>query len=184
MSKKKIKVSDISKPSKKLSPLNPEDFKPLPPPYDTLESLAPWKPLKEPEGVECSLDDTLLLNLPKPETKEEEQELVQKFLSGLEKLFTKENNWPFLQQLTLTMDHCAKCQTCSDSCHMFEMSGRNEIYRPTYRAEVVRRIYFKYLKPGGKFFGKLAHGDIDLNWTTVARLAELAYRCNIDRRCA
>jgi Fe-S oxidoreductase len=184
MSKNKIKVSDISKPSKKLSPLNPEDFKPLPPPYDTLESLAPWKPLQEKEDVECSLDDTLLLNLPKPKTKEEEQDLVRKFLSGLEKLFTKENNWPFLQQLTLTMEHCAKCQTCSDSCHMFEMSGRNEIYRPTYRAEVVRRIYNKYLKPGGRLFGKWKHGDIDLNWTTVARLAELAYRCNIDRRCA
>ena len=105
MKKKKIKVSDISKPSSKLSPLNPEDFKPLPPPYDKPESLADWKPLKEPEGVECSLDDTLVLSLPKPKTKEEEQKLVKQFLSGLEKLFTKENNWPFLLQLTLTMDH-------------------------------------------------------------------------------
>ncbi len=28
------------------------------------------------------------------------------------------------------------------------------------------------------------HGDIDLNWPLVARLAELAYRCNLCRRCA
>jgi Fe-S oxidoreductase len=27
-------------------------------------------------------------------------------------------------------------------------------------------------------------GEIELNWTTVARLAELAYRCNLCRRCA
>jgi Fe-S oxidoreductase len=182
--KKRITVADISKPCKKLSPLDPKDFKTLPPPFDNPDNLAPWVPLKEIEDVECSLDDTLVLALPKPKTKAEEDELVRQFLSGLEKLFTPENNWPFLQQLTLTMEHCAKCQTCSDACHTYEMSGRNEIYRPTYRAEVLRRIYNKYLKPGGKFWGKWKHGDIELNWTTVARLAELAYRCNIDRRCA
>jgi len=71
-----------------------------------------------------------------------------------------------------------------EACHVFEASGQNPIYRPTCRAEILRRIYYKYLKPGGKFFGKWRHGDIDLNWTTVARLAELAYRCNLCRRCA
>ncbi len=182
--KKKVKVSDISKPGGKLSTLDPNDFKPLPPPYDNHENLAQWTPLKCSDEVECSLDDTLVLALPKPKTKEEEEELVRKFLAGLQKLFTKENNWPFLQQLTLTMEHCAKCHTCSDSCHTFEMSGRNEIYRPAYRSDALRRIYHKYLKPGGKFFGKWKHGDIDLNWTAVARLAELAYRCNMCRRCA
>ena len=58
------------------------------------------------------------------------------------------------------------------------------MYRPTYRSEVLRRIVRKYLKPGGKFFGKWTEGDIDLNWTTVARLAELSYRCTLCRRCA
>ena len=182
--KKKIKVSDIGKPGEKLTHLDPKDFKPLPPPYDKPENLPDWDPLKVSDEIESSLDDTIVVAVPKPKTKEEEQELVRKFLSGLEKLFTKENNWTFLQQLTLTMEHCAKCQTCSDACHIFEASGRNEVYRPAYRSEVLRRIYNKYLKAGGKFFGRWKHGDIDLNWTTIARLIELSYRCNICRRCA
>jgi len=48
----------------------------------------------------------------------------------------------------------------------------------------LRRIYFKYLKPGTKLFSKYLHGDIDLNWNTIVRLAELSYRCNLCRRCA
>ena len=81
------------------------------------------------------------------------------------------------------MDHCAKCQTCSEACPVYETSGRKEIYRPNFRSEVLRRIYRKYVKPGGKLSAKLT-GDIDLNWTTIARLAELSYRCTLCRRCA
>ena len=47
------------------------------------------------------------MSIPKPKSKQEEDELVAKFLSGLQKLFTKENNWTFLQPLVLSMDHCA-----------------------------------------------------------------------------
>jgi len=179
-------ISDISKPSKQLSHVDPASLPVLPPPYDNPENIPEWKPLTDKAREECegSLDDTIVLSLPKPKSPEEETELIRKFLSGLEKLFSKENNWTFLQPLVLSMEHCARCQTCSESCHLYEMSGHNEIYRPTYRAEVLRRIYFKYLKPGGKFFAKWMHGDIDLNWTTIARLAELSFRCNICRRCA
>ncbi|MFO8057054.1 MAG: (Fe-S)-binding protein [bacterium] len=184
--KDNLKVSDISKKEDKLSGLDFENLPPLPPPYDRPENLPKWKELtdKAKESYECSLDDTIALSIPKPETKEEEEELVKKFLSGLEKLFSKENNWTFLQPLVLSMEHCAKCQTCAEACHVFEASGENELYRPTYRSDILRRLYYKYLKPGGRFFGKWRYGDIDLNWTTVARLAELAYRCNLCRRCA
>ena len=58
-------------------------------------------------------------NRPKRKT-----QLVAKFLAGLDKLFSRENNWTFLQPLVLTMEHCAKCQTCADACHIFEASGR------------------------------------------------------------
>ncbi len=181
-----IKIEDISKPSDRLSHVDLSDQPVLPKPYDDPEKIPEWKPLtdKAKEEFETSLDDTIALSLPKPKNKEEEQELVRKFLSGLEKLFTKENNWTFLQPLTLSMENCARCQTCNDACHIYEASGGNDVYRPTYRSEVLRRIYFKYLKPGGKMFGKWNHGDIDLNWTTIVRLAELAYRCNLCRRCA
>jgi len=182
----KVKVNDISKECDQVSHVEPADLPPLPDPYNRPDNVPDWKPLtdKARESYVSDLDDTIALSLPKPKTKEEEDELVRKFLSGLEKLFTKENNWTFLQPLTLSMENCAKCQTCSDACHVYEMSGNNPLYRPTYRSDVLRRVYFKYLKPGGKFFGRWRHGPIDLNWKTVLRLAELAYRCNICRRCA
>jgi Fe-S oxidoreductase len=59
-------------------------------------------------------------------------------------------------------------------------AGENELYRPIYRSEILRRIYFKYIKKESP----AVHGDIEINWDTVARLIELAYRCNLCRRCA
>jgi len=184
--KQQVHLSDMSKSAKKpLIHLESQDLMPLPRPLDGPENQHEWTPLSAQvlEKSECFLDDTCAVNVPQPKTKEEEDELVRKFLSGLEKLFKREDNWTFLQPLVLTMEHCAKCQTCSDSCHIFEASGRNELYRPTFRSEILRRLYFKHLKGGGLISG-WQHGDIKLNWPLVARLIELSYRCNLCRRCA
>ncbi len=144
-----------------------------------------WKPLSDSirSACECGLDNTCALSLPKPATREEEEKLVGKFVAGLQKLFTKENNWTFLQPLLLTMEHCTGCQTCADSCHIFEASGRAEPYRPTFRSEILRRLYFEHVRGGG-LLSRWQHGEIELNWPLVARLAELSYRCNLCRRCA
>lgn len=180
MSHKDLKINDISKDTEKLTTVKVEDLMPLPIDLDDKE----WDELPEEtrEKYACILDDTHILPIPKPKNKEEEDELVRKFLNGVEKLFTKENNWTFLTLLEITMEHCAKCNTCSDSCHLYEATGKNEMYRPTYRTEVFRRIYKKYVKKDPLAVFK--SGNIDLNWKTVARLGELAYRCNICRRCA
>ena len=68
--KRRVKVEDISKPSEKLSELNKEDFKPLPAPFDKPENTPDFPPLddKARETLECTLDDTVALNLPKPQT--------------------------------------------------------------------------------------------------------------------
>ena len=161
------------------------DLMPLPGPMAGQPQDRGLEPLPDRvrDRFECILDDTCAVNVPKPKTKQEEKALVALFISGLEKLFTRENNWTFLQPLLLTMEHCARCQTCSDACHIFEASGRNELYRPVYRAEILRRLYFKYVKKGG-LVSAWQHGDIVLNWPLIARLIELAYRCNLCRRCA
>ncbi len=176
--------ADIACPAACLSPMEAGDLVPLPPPYEDFNDVV-IPPLKKERvaHLETSLDDTIALGIPKPASKEEEEKLVLAFLSGLRKLFEKHNNWTFLQPLLLSMEHCTGCQTCSLSCPVYEESGRKEIYRPTFRAEVLRRIWNKYVKPGGKLRAKLT-GDIELNWTVVARLAELAYRCSLCRRCA
>jgi len=183
---KALKVLDIGKPSAQMIHIAIDELMPLPYPYDKITDQPGWKQLTEAQRkkYETSLDGVIAVGLPKPETPEEEEKLVAQFLSGLEKLLSKENNWTFLEQLTLSIEHCTQCQTCNDACPIYEASGYNDLYRPTYRSEVLRKIVFKYMKPGGKFFAKFQHGDIDLNWQTVTRLLELSYRCTLCRRCA
>ena len=144
----------------------------------------PWKPVSDDQKakVACILDEVCVLNIPKPQTPQEEEELVNRFLDGMRKLFSKENNWTFLPMLETSMDYCAQCNSCSDACHLYEMSGHNEMYRPNYRSEIFRRIYKQYVKK--EPLAKWRYGDMGLNWKTVARLGELAYRCNLCRRCA
>lgn len=181
-----LKLADMSEASRTpLAHIENEDLMPLPAPLDSAVKDVAWKPLSEAarEKYECSLDDTCAVSVPRPQSPEQEKELVAKFLSGLDKLFTKENNWTLLQPLVLTMEHCTRCNTCSEACHIFEASGRNELYRPIYRSEILRRLYFKYVRGGG-LLSAWQHGDITLNWPLVARLIELSYRCNLCRRCA
>jgi Fe-S oxidoreductase len=181
-----IDLRDISRQDREpLTQVRNEDLMPLPAPFDSPEKDRPWTPLSAAtrDKYECGLDDTCVVNIPQPKTPEEEAELVRHFIAGLQKLFNEENNWTLLQPLMLTMEHCAKCQTCSDACHLYEASGHNELYRPTYRSEIMRRAYFKYVKNGGPL-SRFQHGDIEVNWPMVARLIELSYRCNLCRRCA
>jgi Fe-S oxidoreductase len=181
-----IGLREMSRPDREpLLHLQNEDLMPLPPPLESPAQDHPWTPLSAQcrANYECGLDDTCAVNIPQPKTPEEEKQLVARFLSGLDKLFDKENNWTFLQPLLLTMEHCTGCQTCAESCHIFEASGRNELYRPTYRSEILRRLYFKYVKHG-RLLSAWEHGAIRLNWPLVARLIELSYRCNLCRRCA
>jgi len=154
---------------------------PLPPPFDDIDAEPPLRPLSEEARAKYEvLDDTIAVSIVKPESKEEEERLVGLFLSGLEKLMRREDNWTFLAPFEMSMEHCARCQTCSEACHIYEESGHNELYRPLYRSEILRRIYFKYVKKQST----KVHGDIELNWDVVARLIELSYRCNLCRRCA
>ena len=187
MKKKGIKASDISKnKDKQLLKIATEDLMPLPSPFDKIDDTSPIPSLSEEQKsrYECSLDGVAAVSIPKPKSKEEEDRLVEGFLNGLKKLLSQEDNWTFWQQLELTLKACVKCQTCNDACPVYLASGKQEIYRPTYRAEVLRRIKGKYLDKGGKVLAKVLGNDIELNWTTIARLAESAYRCTVCRRCA
>lgn len=181
-----MKIEDISKKSDQLVKIEPNDLISLPYPYDNPEKDPVMRELstEQKERYDASLDGVVAVGIPRPQSKEEEKTLVGKFLSGLAKLFEKENNWTFLQPLYHSLEYCVKCQICNDSCPAYVASGRKEIYRPTFRPEVLRRIIDKYVKRKNKAILKLTGSDIELNWTLIARLGELAYRCTLCRKCA
>jgi Fe-S oxidoreductase len=181
-----FKITDFGRQAKPLTNVAVDRLLPLPRPYDSAEALPGRKPLS-PEALsrcDASLDGFLAVGMPKPQTPEEEKQLLDRFLAGLQKLLSSEDNWPFLEQLTLSLDHCTRCQTCVEACPVYTASGRDEVYRPTLRSEVFRRLMKKYARPGGKFLAQLTGEDIDLNATTLCRLLESSYRCTLCRRCA
>ena len=181
--KRKIRIEDMAKADGQLVTLEPSDLMPLPPPYDEPRPLGELS-AEQRQRYEASLDGVLGLAIPKLAGPKEEEEFVQKFLSGLRKLLSKENNWTFLQPLMHSLNYCVKCQLCNDSCPAYVASGKQEIYRPTFRPEVLRRIINKYLKNENRIFAGLTASNIELNFTLIARLGELAYRCTLCRRCA
>ena len=152
ISSKDLRLQDISKPMKQLTKI--EKLMELPPPYD--------KPGMEPELTEpkeewaekycASLDGYIALDtFETPKTKEEQDELVRKFLNGLEKMLSAETNKGILQALTLSLDYCAKCNTCSEACHIYEATGKHELYRPIFRSEILRRIIKNTLQQAGNY---------------------------------
>ncbi len=182
----KVKPKDMSKPlNEQLVKLEDEELMPLPPPYDKPGMEPPITPLKE-EWREsyCTALDGFVGNdcLRRPKSKEQEREMVAKFLSGLDKLFSGKTNPGYALPFNLSMEYCAKCDACSQACHIFLASGKKEIYRPIFRSEVLRRLYAKHKSHGllSAFLG----GDAEVSAEAVLRLGELAYRCNLCRRCA
>ncbi len=175
-----LQLKDVSTEVGQMTTIDLKDIPNLP----IEEEKHPWKPFtpEQKENSCCILDDVMVLNIPKPKTKAEEEALVNKFIDGMRKLFSREDNWTFLSMLETSMDYCAQCNSCTDACHLYESAGKHEMYRPNFRSEIFRRIYKQYVKK--EPFAKWRYGDFDLNWMTVARLGELAYRCNLCRRCA
>lgn len=182
--KKKMTIKDFSRPGEQLAVIDQAELMPLPPPYDNIDKPIRVLSAEQRKRMDASLDGISVLGLTPPASPEEEQAFIEKFLAGLAKLFTSQDNWTFLQPLVHTLEYCVKCQICSDACPAYVASGRQEIYRPTMRPEILRRIIGKYIKKDHPLLRKFKGTDIDLNWQTLARLGELAYRCTLCRRCA
>ena len=105
------------------------------------------------------------------------------FLAGLRKLFDADDNWTFLQPLMLRMEHCAKCQTCAEACQIYDGERRQDDLPADLPLRGPAPHLNKYVKPGGAC-GRFTAATSTSTGQTVARLAELAYRCTLCRRCA
>lgn len=186
LKKKKIHPQDLSRRMEEpLVRITAEDLMSLPFPLNQ-EKKDPYPLLSEDQkkNYECFLDGVSALSLPRPKNKEEEEKLVQRFIEGLKKLLSSDDNWLFWQPLVQSLESCVQCQTCSEACPVYVSSGRQEIYRPTFKSEILRKIINKYIKKRGKLISIFTGDEIELNWPLIARLAELAYRCSLCRRCA
>jgi Fe-S oxidoreductase len=186
MEKQRIGLRDISRnEGRSLAQVDGHALSALPPPYDEVAER-PIAALTDEQrrAFVCNLDGVAALNLPRDTCEADREKDVERFASGLGKLLTRANNWTFLQPLLLSLEHCTRCQTCVGSCPVFISSGKNDLYRPTYRSEVFRRLVAKYAKPSGRLRSLLAGRDVELNWTLLSRLYELSYRCTLCRRCA
>ena len=93
----KINPRDFGRRPGKLAALDPAGFLPLPPPYDKLESEPVIRALSADQAsrYECDLDGISAVLLPRPESEDQKRELIEKFLSGLKKLFNTQDNWTF-----------------------------------------------------------------------------------------
>lgn len=186
MTERRRTIDDFFRRAGRLIDLDIAALPPLPPPCDSPETEPSIKPLsaEAQTRIENDLDGVAAVRFPRPETPAAKRELVGKFFSGLARLFDRQSNWTFLQPLLLTMEYCARCQTCAAACPIFIESGRQEIYRPVYRAEILRRLYRQYVKRRGALPATADDAEIDAAWTMIARLMELSYRCTLCRRCA
>ncbi len=93
------RISDLARRERgEVTRIDRAELAPLPPPLDDPAALRAFAPLADQarERYDGALDGTLALNLPVPAGPDEERALVGRFLSGLDKLFERENNWTFL----------------------------------------------------------------------------------------
>jgi len=184
---RRLRLGDFPKDGEsQLVEIHADDLMPLSSVCGDQERAPRWEAVSEAQKsrLVCNLDGVVALGIPRPETDQEKAKSIDLFLAGLRKLLSRQDNWTFLQPLLLSLDYCAQCQTCSEACPIYLGSGRNDLYRPTYRAEIFRRLVNKHARPGGKLLAKAYRGDVELNWTTITRLCELSYRCTLCRRCA
>ena len=101
--------------------------------------------------------------------KEKKKKLLDLFQSKLDK--------PTLYSLEV----CSRCGLCKDACFAYASVPKLE-YIPSWRAEVVRKIYKRYFKLSGRLFPYWGEAK-EIDDETMKQLNEAAYTCTGCRRC-
>ena len=156
--------------------MQPHKLIPLPPPYDDLSSLPPRKAVtaKGSVPVDTSRDGFSALG------RDFRKRLRTKIVS-LPHSCRVSTNSSTRQQLDVPEAASALarplrlCQTCTEACPIYEASGHDEVYRPTFRSAVFRRGE-AIRQDWRQDLGRLKGEDIELNAATICRLLESAYR--------
>ncbi len=81
-----------------------------------------------------------------------------------------------------SLDICARCGICADSCHLYAGTGDVEQI-PAARAQQLDKVYKRYYTRLGRIAPRLV-GAEDLDEEVLDRLQRMAYQCTLCRRCA
>jgi len=81
-----------------------------------------------------------------------------------------------------SLDICAHCGICADSCHLYAGTGDVEQI-PSARAQQLEKVYKRYYTKLGQIAPRLV-GAEDLDEEVLDRLQRIAYQCTLCRRCA
>ncbi len=79
------------------------------------------------------------------------------------------------------LDTCTRCGLCNEACFAYASIPKVE-YTPSWRAEILRKIYKRYFTVGGRLFPSLIEG-LELSDETMDLLYQAAYSCTGCRRC-
>jgi len=86
------------------------------------------------------------------------------------------------RSLQVFMDICVKCGACTDKCQ-FYLGSRDPRNMPVARAELLRKVYRRYLTLGGKVFGPLVDAE-ELTKETLDEWYTYFHQCSECRRCS
>jgi Fe-S oxidoreductase len=79
------------------------------------------------------------------------------------------------------LEVCSRCGLCKDACFAYASVPKLE-YIPSWRAEVVRKIYKRYFKLSGRRFPYWGEAT-EIDDEVMKQLYEAAYSCTGCRRC-
>jgi len=116
--------------------------------------------------------DMLALNYPGALVPDWKEKAVEK----LADLLTK------YKSLQVYLDICVKCGACTDKCQ-FYLGTKDPRNMPVARAELLRKVYRRYLTLGGKVFGTLVDAE-DLTKETLDEWFTYYHQCSECRRCS
>lgn len=85
------------------------------------------------------------------------------------------------RQLLYYLDTCAKCGACKDACHSYQATRKPEL-TPSYRADLLRRLYRRYFTTGGRLVPAL-YEAAELTDDLLDQLYQAAFTCTGCRRC-
>jgi Fe-S oxidoreductase len=101
--------------------------------------------------------------------KEKKQKLLDLFRSKLDR------------PMRYYLDTCTRCGLCKDACHTYASVPKPE-HSPSWRADVLRKIYKRHFTLGGRVFPNLVEG-LELDDDVIELLDQAAYTCTGCRRC-